>query len=192
MPKAELKAHFFVHEEPMANDHFREYELTLLLSPALSETDAEEYVKKFISEKIEAEQGEITFQDFWGKRRLAYPIKKETQATYVVLNFLFDPAKILPLDTDMRLDNDIIRHLMIAVDKHAIKMTQADIEFWNQTNLVREKKSSKPEKKVAPKTRTRAPEKKEKSPEVEKKEREEIDKKKLDQKLDAILGDTEI
>lgn len=165
----------------------REYELVLLLHPQLSEADAESFVETFISEKISPLPGaEITFRDFWGRKNLAYPIKKEDSAYYMVLNFTSDGTGLTQFDEEIRLDKDILRHLLTTVDKYAEKMTLAEIEAWNAENLPAEKKSSKPQEKRAPKTRrTPAPAKTEAR--TEKSAPKKLDKKELNKKLDEIL-----
>jgi small subunit ribosomal protein S6 len=168
----------------------REYELVLLLHPTLSQADAEGFVEDFISEKISPlPGGEVTFQDFWGRKRLAYPIKKEDSAYYVVLNFTSDGTGLTPFDEEIRLDKNILRHLLTTVDKYAEKMTLAEIEAWNTENLPEEKKSAKPEEKRAPRKRRSAPSKAESK--SEKPAAKKIDKKELNKKLDEIL-DTEL
>lgn len=90
----------------------RKYEVTFILSPALDESAAEEQFGK-IAELVEREGGAIQEWDKWGKRRLAYPIKGETDGYYGFLRFEADPASIQRLGQVYRLDENILRHVHI-------------------------------------------------------------------------------
>jgi small subunit ribosomal protein S6 len=65
--------------------------------------------------------GEVTNADRWGRRRLAYPIKKKNAGFYVQLLHK-SPTDIVPkLEQAFRLDEDVIRHLTVVVDKNMLK-----------------------------------------------------------------------
>jgi len=94
----------------------RYYELVLVLSPVLSPdeaTDVWEKVKGLISEN----SGNITKEDRWGMRRLAYPIKKGNQSfiegNYILTRFSMDRAVPVELQTHMKLSTGIIRYLLV-------------------------------------------------------------------------------
>lgn len=175
----------------------REYELVLLLSPDFSETEAQEYIETIKKDRIESESGKITFEDFWGRQTLAYPIKKQTAAVYAVIAFTFEGAKIKNLEEEFRIDKKIIRHLISLVEKNEEKMTKKEIDDWNRENLPEEKKKKgKAEEKRAPlKSRGKGRKSPPSEPVKVKTEKEDgnLDKKKLDKKLDEILeGDLDI
>ena len=90
----------------------REYEVTFILSPTLDESAFEAQCAK-LAELVEREGGKIQEWDKWGKRRLAYPIKGETDGQYAFLRFEADPACIEKLGQAYKLDENILRHVHI-------------------------------------------------------------------------------
>lgn len=61
------------------------YEFFLVITSKFSEEETENLIKKF--EDLIKSNGEIKNIDKWGKRKLAYPINKETEGNYVLFNF---------------------------------------------------------------------------------------------------------
>ncbi len=77
-------------------------------------------IKRY-EEFIPKNGGEVTSVDRWGRRRLAYAIKKKTAGFYVQI-FHKSPTDIVPkLEHVFKLDEDIIRYLTVVVDKNMLK-----------------------------------------------------------------------
>jgi small subunit ribosomal protein S6 len=57
--------------------------------------------------------GEITKQDHWGVRRLAYEIENQDKGNYMLLKFKSDETVVKELDRAFRLDDMILRHLIV-------------------------------------------------------------------------------
>jgi small subunit ribosomal protein S6 len=55
----------------------------------------------------------------WGRRRLAYPIQRYRDATYVLYQFMASPSSIAPLERDLKLDEQVIRYLLVRQDAPA-------------------------------------------------------------------------
>jgi small subunit ribosomal protein S6 len=70
----------------------RQYELGLVLHPEVEQSDVTGAVDK-VGQFIAADGGEVTSVDVWGRRALAYPIRKQTEGTYVFLQAQLDPAR---------------------------------------------------------------------------------------------------
>lgn len=95
----------------------REYELMYVLAPDLPEeglTAATERVTALITNR----GGEITKTDTWGRRRLAYPIGKHMDGYYTVLRFKLDAPLTEELDRNLRLNEQVMRHLIV----HAVEV----------------------------------------------------------------------
>lgn len=93
----------------------REYELVMILSPALDETQttgALERVQRFISER----GGELTAQEPWGMRRLAYPIRRFNEGNYSLTRFTINGDHTRDLSSSLNISEDVLRHLLIRVD----------------------------------------------------------------------------
>ena len=92
----------------------RDYELTILLQPSLSEKDAEKTVKDIsaILEKLGAKIKKKTDPE---KRQLAYEIAKNKEALYVYIEFQLDPEKekVMEMESKIKLVGNIIRYLLV-------------------------------------------------------------------------------
>jgi len=63
----------------------------------------------------------VTNADRWGRRRLAYSIKKKNAGFYVQLLHKSPTDIVSKLEQAFRLDEDVIRHLTVVVDKNMLK-----------------------------------------------------------------------
>lgn len=122
----------------------------IILSPSLSEEQAKAYIETLKKERIEAEGGSVFFEDFWGRKTLAYPIKKETTGFYEVLGFEMNADKISGFDEELRLDGKILRHLITGITPQTQPVTLATITAWNLENLPKDEGRKKNEEKRAP------------------------------------------
>ena len=73
------------------------YETVFILTPVLSEDQMKETVEKF--KGILAENGaEITSEEHWGMKKLAYPIEKKSSGFYVLMEFKAEPVAVTKLE----------------------------------------------------------------------------------------------
>lgn len=86
------------------------YALTLVLKPDLEEKAREELLVS-----VKKHFGKVEKEEVWGARDLAYPIKHQTKGFYAHYLFEAEPDKIAPLDKVLKIDEDIIRYLMVRV-----------------------------------------------------------------------------
>ena len=92
----------------------RDYELVLVISPEVAEEKFEATignVGRFITEK----GGTIPEVERWGKRRLAYPIAHFVEGSYVLARFKLKPAFGKELEANLRIAEEVLRHLLIRV-----------------------------------------------------------------------------
>ena len=87
------------------------YEAVIVISLKLGEEAVNETVKKF-NELIE-KNATVEKVDEWGKRRLAYPINKETDAYYVLFNFKSDAEFPAELDRITKITDGVLRSMII-------------------------------------------------------------------------------
>ena len=97
----------------------RHYELVAILSPMLNQDEATSTwadIKSFIGDR----DGEITAEQIWGTRRLAYPIRKGSfnflEGAYYLSSFAVENAFNKELETYLRLDERVLRSLVIRCD----------------------------------------------------------------------------
>lgn len=91
------------------------YELIYIIRPEADEENCEatvESVDRFITGK----GGAISEVERWGKRRLSYPIKQFGEGTYVLTRFQMHPEYNKELETNLRISEDVIRHLLVKLD----------------------------------------------------------------------------
>lgn len=90
----------------------RTYELVYIFDTALTEEQVGEKLEKF-HKQITSGGGEITAVDQWGKRQLAYPIKKKTSGNYAVVQFTSEVDGLPELERILKLDEDLMRYLIV-------------------------------------------------------------------------------
>ncbi|MCY4647578.1 MAG: 30S ribosomal protein S6 [Gammaproteobacteria bacterium] len=90
----------------------RDYELVVIFHPALGEDAIQQKMDRFHG-LVSGGDAEIRVVDHWGGRKLAYPIQKQTSGHYVVTQFLGDPASLPELERIMKLDEGVLRYLLV-------------------------------------------------------------------------------
>jgi small subunit ribosomal protein S6 len=92
------------------------YEIMFIVRP-----DVDEETLKAIREKVQAtimeNGGEITNVQDMGKRRFAYEIQKYREGIYTVYNFKAEPNVVKELDHVIRINDNIMRHMIINMDE---------------------------------------------------------------------------
>lgn len=99
------------------------YETVFILSATQGEDGIAALVQKF-KELIEA-NGTIESVDEWGKRRLAYPINKEVEGYYTLINFTSSPAFTAELDRIYKITDGVLRSLIIKKEIKPAKPVKA-------------------------------------------------------------------
>jgi ribosomal protein S6 len=90
------------------------YEFFLVLSAKLGEDSIEAMIKRF--EDLISQHGEIESIDRWGRRKFAYPIKKESEGEYVLFNFKSEAKFPMELDRISRITDGVLRSLIVKKD----------------------------------------------------------------------------
>jgi small subunit ribosomal protein S6 len=92
----------------------QEYELTVLIHPD-RETDLEKSLDT-VRELVKTSGGKVAKEDNWGKKRLAYPIKKQNFAVYVCMDVELPAAAPLKISNTLNITDDVIRYLLVKTD----------------------------------------------------------------------------
>lgn len=93
------------------------YELTVLLHPDL-EIDLDKPLKK-VEGIITDNGGKIVNKDNWGKKKLAYSIKKQDFAVYVLLEVEIAPKNANKVQSLLNITDEVLRYLMVEKDLKA-------------------------------------------------------------------------
>jgi len=96
-----------------------DYEVTYILRPALEEAQVDEVAKQ-LAENLKKTGGEPGRVDKLGKKRLAYEIDDLREGHYVVMRFRSDGVQSKELERQMRLNEHVMRALVIKLDKIAL------------------------------------------------------------------------
>ena len=94
----------------------RDYELVVILNPEIGDDAVPNSIQK-VEQGITSSGGEVTESNHWGRRRLAYPIKRHMEGNYVVSQVKLDPTTVPELEATLRISEDVIRHLIIRADE---------------------------------------------------------------------------
>ena len=94
------------------------YESVLVFRQDLTEPQVKEKAEKF-TQIIKELGGDVKSTEFWGLRNLAYIIRKNRKAHYVMLNIELPGEQIKELERRSRIDEDVIRFLNVRVEKLA-------------------------------------------------------------------------
>lgn len=89
----------------------RDYELICIVHPDLDESAFNEIVERIKGWITEA-GGEIAKIDLWGKRKLAYPIRKQTEGQYVFIETSMNPSENAELERNLGLLEPVLRYLI--------------------------------------------------------------------------------
>jgi small subunit ribosomal protein S6 len=86
----------------------RQYELMVILDPETEERTVDKTMDKFLT-VVKSDGGTVDNVDIWGRRRLAYDIRKKSEGIYTVVNFTAEPATAQELDRQLNLNESIMR-----------------------------------------------------------------------------------
>ena len=100
------------------NTNMRYYETLYIINPNLADEDYRAVVAKF-TDVVEKNQGVVTKVDEWGKKTLAYDIKKFDKGFYVLLQFCGEAGLTAELKREMGLDDRILKYQTIKLSDNA-------------------------------------------------------------------------
>ena len=126
----------------------KKYEAVIILNPNLS-SKVDEFKKDF--EKLLTDNSfKIVKTEDVGRRQLAYSIANHNKGHYILFNLEGDPSKLLEIETKIKYNESIIRHLFLVVKEHKGEDSSLLIESKNkkpepvETEEKKEVKSEKP------------------------------------------------
>ena len=90
----------------------RDYELVVAISPEITDDNLPAIVDK-VSRIITDRGGEVKEVQQWGRRRLAYPIKRFREANYLLTRIQMEPKAAKDVEAGLRLSEEVIRHLLV-------------------------------------------------------------------------------
>ena len=94
----------------------RPYEVMVIYAPGL-ETEAVRAALDRLSSVVTDRGGSVSRVDVWGRRRLAYIINRHSEGIYVVMQLRIPPRTAGDLESQLRINEDVLRHLLVRKDE---------------------------------------------------------------------------
>jgi small subunit ribosomal protein S6 len=134
-------------------ERFREYEVIYVLAPNSDNAEAERINAK-VSEVVGSFGGKLLKIDNWGRRKLAYPIRKNTRGIFVYTKFVAKPGVVAEIERNLRIADSVLRYqsslnkadlesIDVAVDPEDIKFApvtaaepEEELSFEQRLGLV--------------------------------------------------------
>ena len=91
-----------------------DYELVAIISPEVDEDEVAKIVDR-MTQSIGSRGGAVEEVKNWGKRRLAYPVRKFMEADYVLARFKLMPKSVKDLENEIGTLGDVLRYLVVKV-----------------------------------------------------------------------------
>lgn len=110
----------------------KEYETIYILKPDVTR-DAQERVANRITEVLSREQARLTTIENWGRRPLAYPVKKKKRGVYVYLKYLGGGGLVAEVERNLGVLDDVMKYQTIQlrdeVDVASVTIAPEDVKF---------------------------------------------------------------
>ena len=93
----------------------RSYEIVFIVHPELDGDELDGVVNN-VEDLIKRNNGKMTKLEPWGLRKLAYPIKKQQEGRYFLMEFDLEPRNIAEMERVLRLTEPVIRHMIVRLE----------------------------------------------------------------------------
>jgi small subunit ribosomal protein S6 len=104
----------------------REYELTYILRPQTTPSDAEKVAGR-VTDVVERFGGRLVRVDNWGKRRLAYPMARHSRGVYVHVRYVAPGDTVTELERNLRILDPVIRFLTVQREEE-VDLGELDVD----------------------------------------------------------------
>jgi small subunit ribosomal protein S6 len=129
----------------------RTYETIFILDPDLPEEEVEKSIRK-IESVIESQNGKLVSTERWGKRKLAYRVKKKFKGNYFQMIYYSTGNLVAVLERNLRLMEEVYKFI-------TVKLSDTEIEITDKKEAidVNEDKNKKHLEEDSPQPKKRAP-----------------------------------
>ena len=119
----------------------KKYEAVLILNPNLS-SKVEEFKTEFNKLLSDNSFKAVKLEDI-GRRQLAYSINNHNKGHYLLMNLEGEPSKLLEIETKIKYNESIIRHIILAVNNHSEEESVLMAESKNKRSDINETSQKK-------------------------------------------------
>jgi small subunit ribosomal protein S6 len=95
----------------------RRYEVMVILDPGLEERTITPSLDQFLG-VVKSDGGSVEKVDVWGRRRLAYDIRKKSEGIYAVVDLTAEPTTVKELDRQLNLNEAVLRTKVMRPEEH--------------------------------------------------------------------------
>ena len=132
------------------------YELMVIYSPNLTEDEQRQQFQQ-VEELLKHENARINLVDHWGKRKLAYLVKKQRQGIYDWFYFELDPSRIAEIDRKLKMSEVILRFMIIKMEKLQVQNLNREIQRRTESAQQQQQQQQQAEQPLAPAEPAAAP-----------------------------------
>jgi small subunit ribosomal protein S6 len=93
----------------------RSYEIVFIVHPNLDGDELDGVIND-VQDLIKRNDGKVTKVEPWGLHKLAYPIKKQQEGRYFLMEFNLEPQSVSELERVLKLNESVIRHLIVRLE----------------------------------------------------------------------------
>lgn len=160
------------------------YELLFIIANKYTEDEAKEIITK-VGTMIKENEGEISFEEYWGKKRLAYAIKHNHYGYYSLYEFDLEGANLAKLEKELRLSSEVLRHQIVKIAKRSAEEIQKEKE---RKEKMEQKKAEENKDKKGQKSEDRKTKRESADNSASETKEKKADLKDLDDKLEGLLS----
>ncbi len=94
----------------------RVYELGFIIPSSVNENDTQNVIDS-VQQIVENLDGQVVKVDYWGRRRLAYPIQDYREGFYVFMHIEHPTGNLGELERVLLLNDQVIRHIVVRIEE---------------------------------------------------------------------------
>ena len=94
----------------------KDYESIFILNPTIDEAESEK-INQRMQEVIANNGGEIVKVEKWGKRKLAYIVRKHRKGEYILLQYRGEAITVSELERNFKMTDSVIKYMTIRIEK---------------------------------------------------------------------------
>jgi small subunit ribosomal protein S6 len=101
----------------------RTYEALYIATPEM-EDGGIQTLSQEVQNLVTSNGGTIVRSEIWGRRKLAYLVKKYSEGNYILLRFQANPDFVHKLEQWFKLNDAVIRYLVVHFDEHMLRVEE--------------------------------------------------------------------
>lgn len=107
------------------------YESLFILHPDMSSQEVDELIER-MEEVVTSGGGQVAQTERWGKRKLAYKVRKQRTGYYVLMQISIEPVGLKELERNFRMSERVLKYQNVRIRKEAVGRTTLDREVMEE------------------------------------------------------------